>query len=145
MTPQLKQVIAIAPVSITAGATSSGNIDTLGYDWATIDVIATTSNTPSNKPTVLKLSESDDTVSSNFADVTAFVGGGTGGFTIPSADSSVANGHKFNVDLRARKRYLKVTLSPQTTQVVAAVANLGRGEQAPVSASKAGVLALVEG
>ena len=54
------------------------------------------------------------------------------------------NSYKFNVDCRARKRYLSIVASPTTTQTFSAVANLGRGEQAPVTAAKAGVLSLIE-
>jgi hypothetical protein len=144
MFPQLKSVVAINNVSKTNGATATGTIDTLGYDWATIDVIATTADAVTNKPTVIKLQESDDTNASNFADIAAAVGGGGSGWTVPAALTSGNNNYKFNVDCRARKRYLQVVFTPPTTQIVTAVANLGRGEQAPVTAAKAGALALVE-
>jgi hypothetical protein len=55
------------------------------------------------------------------------------------------NNYKFNVDCRARKRYLQPVYSPQTTQTVTVLANLGRGEQAPVTAAKANAMTLVEG
>jgi hypothetical protein len=64
--------VAVNAVSKTNGATASGIIDTLGYDWATIDIIATTADVVSNKPTVCKLQEADDTNATSFADITAF-------------------------------------------------------------------------
>ncbi len=145
MKPQAKQVIAINQASTTNAATAAGNIDCRGYDFATIDVITTTSNDTTNNPSVLKLAESDDTVVSNFADITAFVGDGAGGFTIPDAVTSGDWGVKFNVDLRYRKRYLRVSVSPVTTQSITAIANLHKAEQAPVNTTDANVKALVEG
>jgi len=143
MLPQTKQVIVISQASTTNGATASGNIDTLGFDYATIDVITSTSNAVSNNPSVLKLSESDDTVVTNFADVSGFVGDTD--FTIPASVTSGNWGVKLNVDCRARKRYLKLSLTPLTTQTITAIANLARGDEAPVSTTTANVKALVEG
>ena len=144
MTPQLKTIVAVNAVSKTNGATASGIIDTLGFDWATIDIIATTADVVSNKPTVCKLQEADDTNATSFADITAFATP-----TIPNANTAATavlqNNYKFNVDCRARKRYLQPVYSPQTTQTVTIVANLGRGEQAPVTAAKANAMTLVEG
>lgn len=145
MNPLRKQVIAINQASTTNAGTASGNIDTLGYDHAEIDIITTTSNDTTNNPSVLKLSESDDTVVTNFSDITKFVGDGAGGFTIPAAVTSGNWGVKMSVDLRNRKRYLKVSVSPVTTQVITAIANLHKGDEGPNSATDAGVNALVEG
>lgn len=145
MREQAKQVIAISQASTTNAATASGNIDTLEYEYATIDVIMATSNVVSNNPSVLKLAESDDTVVSNFADITAFVGDGASGFTIPNSVTAGNWGVKFNVDLRGRKRYLKVSVSPLTTQVITCIANLFRGDVAPVNTTDANVKALVNG
>lgn len=145
MLPQLKTIVAVNAVSKTNGATASGIIDTLGFDWATIDVIAATADVVSNKPTVLKLQESDDTNATNFADITAFATPAA----IPNANTAATavlqNNYKFNVDCRVRKRYLQPVYSPQTTQVVTIIANLGRAEQAPVTAAKANAMTLVEG
>lgn len=145
MNPQTKQIIAISQVSVTNAATATGNIDTLDFDFVSIDVITSTSNNTSNNPSILKLSEADDTATTSFADIDEFVGDGASGFTIPDAVTTGLWGVKFNVDCRARKRYLRVTLSPLTTQVVTAIANLSKGAQAPVSITTANVKALVEG
>ena len=82
--PQSKQVIAISQASTTNAATASGNIDTLGYDFVTIDVIASTSNDTTNNFSVLKLSESDTTDATNFSNISGFVGDTD--FTIRAAD-----------------------------------------------------------
>lgn len=138
----LKQVIAINQASTTNAGTASGNIDTLGYDYVTIDVITTTSNDTTNNPSVLKLSESDDTVVTNFANISGAVGDTD--FTIPASVTSGDWGVKFNVDCRARKRYIKVSVSPLTTQTITAIGNLWKGDEAPVNTTDANVKALVE-
>lgn len=143
-----KRVLAVNQASTTNGATASGNIDTLGFDYASIDVLLTTSNNTTNNPSVLKVSESDDTVATNFSDITELVGDGTGGFTIPAAitaaTSVVGPAATINVDLRGRKRYLKVSVSPVTTQSVTVLAQLSKGEQAINSAADANADVLVE-
>ena len=143
-TPAAKTLLALAPTSATNGGTNTAQIDTLGYDYLELDVGATTANVVSNKPSVLKLSESDDTTTT-VTDITKFVGGGTGGFTIPSADTSNSVLYKMRVDLRGRKRYLTLTISPRTTQTHWAHANLHRAEQTPNTAALAGATVLVEG
>jgi len=144
MNPVRKTVLAINQLSVTNAGTASGNIDTLGYDFVEIDVIATSSNAATNNPSVLKLSESDDTVVTNFANVSGAVGDTD--FTIPDAYTSTASDFKvkFSVDCRPRKRYLKVSISPVTTQSFTAIANLHRGDESPDSATDAGVGVLVE-
>ena len=143
MLPQQKQIIVISQASTTNAATATGNIDTLGFDFLTLDVIASTSNDTTNNFSVLKLAESDDTVVTNFADVSGFVGDAD--FTIPAAVTQGNWGMKFNVECRARKRYLRLSASPLTTQVITAIANLSRGNEAPVNTTSANVTALVEG
>jgi hypothetical protein len=144
MNPVRKTVLAINQLSITNADTASGNIDTLGYDFVEIDVIATSSNNVTNNPSVLKISESDDTESTNFVDVSGAVGDTD--FTIPNVYTNTASDYKvkFSVDCRARKRYLKVSVSPVTTQIITAIANLHRGDEGPNSATDASVDALVE-
>ena len=141
-----KQVVMIGQSSTTNAATASGNVDTKGYDFASIDVLMATSNAATNNPSVLKLAESDDTVVTNFADISGFVGDTD--FTIPVAETVATNdpnAYKFNVDLSGRKRYLKLSISPLTTQVITAIANLSKAEQSPVSSTDANTKLLVEG
>lgn len=145
MNPNSKAVLVLATTSLTNGATGTGSVDTLGYDFLSLDVLQTTSNAVSNNLSVCKLAESDTTDSTNYSDVTKFVGDGTGGFTVPNADTSNSQLYKLNMNLRGRKRYIKLSASPVTTQSVTAIANLSRAEQAPVTAANAGVAVLVEG
>ena len=143
MRPQTKQVIAIAQVSTTNAATATGVIDTLGFSYCSIDTIMATSNAVSNNPTVFDLLESDDTVVTNAVTVSGFIGDTD--WTIPNCVTSGNYGIKFNVDCRGRKRYLRVRISPLTTQVITCIANLSLGEQSADDTTSAGVKAIVEG
>lgn len=135
-----KQVIAITPQSVTNGATATGNIDTRGFRYLELDIFMATQDVASNVPSVLKLSESDTTDATNFSDISGARGGTD--FT-QTGSTAAAYGYKFCLDLRGRKRYIKATISPRTTQVLAAVANLGKGEEAPRNASTANVMNLI--
>ena len=144
-----KSVLALATTSATNGETITASVDTLGFNHLTLGLHLTTSNSTSNKPSVLKLSEADTTDATNFSDITAFVGGGTGGFTIPAASTSTStpNVYQFKVDLRGRKRYIKLSYSPVTTQSGTVWANLDKPQKAPTTGtpSAAGALLVVEG
>ena len=141
-----KKVLAINAAITTNAATATGNIDTIDYDYCSIDVTYTTTNSATNNPTVLKLSESDDTVVTNFADISGFVGDTD--FTVPNMETAATNitgpFATFNVDCRARKRYLKVTISPLTTQTFTALAQLSRGDLAH-TAARSGADVIVNG
>jgi hypothetical protein len=146
--PSPKAVLVIGQVSKTNGATASGSFDTLGYDHATIDVVIATADTTTDGVSVLKLSESDDTTTT-VTDIAQFTGGtatsATVGFVLPAGKTTGNTLVKMNVDLKKRKRYLTLTVSPRTTQINYALANLQRAEQHPVVAADAGVDALVNG
>lgn len=148
MKPALKAVLVIAPVSKTNGATASASFDTLGFDFASIDVAIPTADTTTDGVSVLKLSESDDTTTT-VTDIAQFVGGtavdATHGFVLPAGKTSGNTLVKMNVDLKKRKRYLTLTVVPRTTQLLAAVANLEIAEQSPTAAADAGVDVLVSG
>lgn len=151
-TPQMKLVVAHNFVSATnAGTATSSVIDTLGYDWATIDIAATTqaASTQAGSPSVLKIQEADNTSATSFVDIVGFRGASATAtnvdFVVGVGVTAGVNNYKFNVDCRARKRYLSVVISPTTSQTFVSMANLGRGENAPITATKANVLNLIEG
>ena len=136
---QPKSAIVISPASTTNAATATGSLDTLGYDYVVIDVMTTTSNNATNNLSVLKLEEGDTTASY------AAVSTGDTDFTIAAASTSedqvVA---QFRVDMRGRKRHLKLTASPLTTQTIWAHATMFRGDVEPVIAANANVGVLVD-
>lgn len=155
MVPAAKRLLD--PVTGSTGALTngaagtSGNVDTLGLDFVSIDVDATTqsASTQAGSPTTLKIQECDTTVVTSFVDVVGFRGGSATAtnvdFVVGIGKTSGANSYKFNVDCRARKRYLNVVVTPTTTQTFYVSANGFRAEQSPSTAAKANVLSLIEG
>jgi hypothetical protein len=151
--PQLATRVPVNQVSKTSGATASGIIDRMlpsgGLaNWMTIDIIMSTADVASNKPTVLKLQESETTDATNFVNMAGFIGGTD--FTIPNANTAATavllNNYKFNVNCRPpRKRYIQAVVSPATTQTITVIANLGSAESSPVTAAKANAMTLAEG
>ena len=125
--------LLIAPQAMTNSATVTANLDTTGAAYATIRVaLASEINTNAVGPT-LSLLESDDTVVTNFATVTA---------DRSSEDITSAKEVTYGVDLRGRKRYLRLSVSTDTTTndnvTLAAVATLSRKTEGPAGTTGAG-------
>lgn len=93
---------------ITAATTArTANLDTAGANYATIRVnVGAEANTNSTNVSI-QLSESDDTVVTNFATFNA-----TFNRTVDNTSGAIATNH---VDLDGRKRYLRLTITPDTT------------------------------
>jgi hypothetical protein len=130
----------VTTAAVGATATATLTVDTLGYDYASF-VVARGNNSSTVFASVLKIEESDD--NSSYSNVTALVGGGTGGFTMPTiAASATASAAivKLDVDTKARKRYLKLSYTPGASVTCGISARLSRPEVAPASASDAGVV-----
>jgi hypothetical protein len=143
---QNNRVVGDVPTAaVGATATATLTIDTIGYDHASIAVLRA-SNASTVFANAIKIEESDD--NSSYSNVTAFVGGGTGGFTIPAIAASATGSAsilKLDVDTKAKKRYLKVSYTPGASATVSIVARLGRGEVSPETAAQAGVIGQVRG
>jgi hypothetical protein len=117
--------ILIAPRALTNNATATANLDTKGAAYATIRVACSSEvNTNAVGPTLV-LSESDDTVVSNFATLD----------TQTAVDLTAAREIHYGVDLRGRKRYLRIAVSTPTATndhiVVSALGTLSKLENAP--------------
>jgi hypothetical protein len=140
-----KTVASLGTADTATNATFTHSIDTLGFDYASIDVVMEASTaTTAAVALALKLGQSD--TNSAFADITAFVGGGSGGFTIPTTSlTGASNIVRFNLDMRGKRRYLQVSATPVAASVVCSVARLGKGDVGPVSAAEVGVAAVVSG
>lgn len=138
-----KVVAEVPAAAVGATATATLTIDTIGYDHASVTVLRA-SNASTVFANAVKVEESDD--NSSYSNVTALVGGGTGGFSIPAvSNTSSAAILKFDIDTRAKKRYLKVSYTPGASANVAIVGRLGRAEESPVSNADAGVIGRVVG
>jgi len=128
--------------SIATNATSAMVIDTLGYEFCVLDVTMGTANTTA--PASFSIQESDD--AGTYTTVAALTGGtatsATVGFVIPTHRGTVTTYKDvystFNIDLRSRKRYLKVLLTPtDATETVTGVASLYRADAMPTAAGTA--------
>lgn len=138
------KVVASMPAGVTGSSeTASLTIDTLGYDHASVTVLRA-ANANTVFASVLKVEESDD--NSSYSNVTALVGGGVGGFSIPGAPvTTAASLVKMDIDTRSKKRYLKVSCTPTTAVNVAITARLARADVSPTTAGAAGAVAWVTG
>lgn len=141
---QFDKVLATLPTAaVGSTATSTLTIDRLGYDHVSVAAIRA-ANASTVFASVLRVEESDD--NSSYSNVTALVGGGVGGFSIPAAtDTNNAAIVKIDIDARAKKRYLRVSMTPGASATLAITARLSQAEEAPVSASDAGVIGLIKG
>lgn len=125
-----------AAASVAASATHSHEIDTLGFKYASIDVIFSPfTAATSSYASVLKVQESDSSGSSQ-ADVSGLSVTAGAGSTTGANVGAVA---RFNIDLRGRKRYLTVVTSPGNTVAVVTNARLTKAEQGAYDATTANV------
>ena len=134
------KTIALAPTSIASNATATLIVDTKGFAEAQFVLLPGTTNTVSNNFATLRLDEGDTT--SSFGAVPGYVGGtnSADGFTIPInqvTSATAANPYVFNVDLRGRKRYLRLTATPKTAVLIGGLCNLHRPATSPDSIAEA--------
>jgi len=131
--------------SVAASATHSHEIDTLGYEYVSIDVVYSAyTATTSNAAPVLRLTQHDVT-NTGQTNISGFVGGTD--FTVAAGATTGNAGYvaRFNVDMRGKRRYLTLYTSPGNTVGVTSVARLGRAEEAPTSAATGNVGTWISG
>lgn len=128
MVPALSQKITVLLDAATqsAGATRSAFLDTMGSDYATISIpLGVEVNTNGIGPTIV-LSETDATNAATSTWSTAC--------TLSAHGLEAAHQVRFDVDTRARKRYLNLSIVSETTTndhvTAAAVAVLSRRSEA---------------
>jgi hypothetical protein len=104
---QAAVVSSLITVTDAATATAAGTLDCQGADYAVIQVHVTAEANTNSTNVSLDLLENDTTVVTNFATFNAA--------TAVTLDNTAAAVQKFGVDMRGRKRYLRVTVTPDTT------------------------------
>jgi len=127
--------------SVASNATHSHEIDTIGHEYLSVDVcFGAFSAATSSYATVLKLQESDTSGSgrTDIAGMTITAGAGA----TTGNNGAVA---RFNLDLRAKKRYVTVVTTPGNTVPVVTAARLGKANEMPYNAATAGVSNYVSG
>lgn len=117
--------LLIAPKSQTNSQTTTANLDTKGANYATIRVaFASELNTNAVGPTLV-LSHSDDTEATNFVALNTQTG----------LDLTDAREVHYGVDLRGKKRYLRLAVTTATATndnvTFSAIATLSDLENAP--------------
>jgi hypothetical protein len=141
---------AIVPVSANAGAFTSNVIDCLGYSY--LEIIVQFGAIGADV-TVLKVQEADAKSSATALTSGANVSGTVVGTdltdagatsALPTTASDANKFWKFEIDLRGRKRYqqIQVTAGAGAT-LCAAVAELSRAANVPVSAADKGAAAVL--
>lgn len=115
------RISVLAPITAATTARTAA-IDTAGADYASIVFhIGAELNTNSTN-VALNLRESDTNAATAFATFNS-------AFSV-TADNTAATVQVFNVDLKGRKRYLQVVVTPDTTTngtvITSCVANLTR-------------------
>lgn len=130
--------------SVATNATHSHEIDTLGYEYLSVDVVFGAYAAATNPyATVLKLQQSD-TSGSGQTDLAGYTVTAGAGATTPAKNGAVC---RYNVDLRGKRRYFTVVATPGGTAAIsiASVARLGKGHENPFNATSAGVNNYVSG
>lgn len=122
------------PTSQTNASTHSLVIDTKGAitgssdsmyakgDYLTVVASIARTNSATNTPSVFKLQTSNITDATGYADVS----GSSFTSAVTNQSTSANNLYAWQVDLRPLKRYVKVLISPVTTQVCSVVGILSR-------------------
>lgn len=120
-------LLSMKSVTTTASAAQ----DCIGARYATVRIVVGTRLVTNPAACTISLLESDDTVVSNYATIVA---------DRAEVLASVHHEVRYEVDLRSRKRFLKLIVTPGTTAsndavVLVALATLTRNESDPSAAA----------
>ena len=127
--------IPLAPASIANNATATLIVDRKGFDEVSFCVLQATASAASHKPFTLTIAEGDTT--SAFTTISGY-NGGTAATNSPQTVEAPTSATAcppiiLNVDCLGKKRFLRLQMTPGTTQVLGAVAVLGRPAIGPDS------------
>lgn len=126
----------------SAATTATLTLDTLGWSYASVEVIvdksSTASHTAASILNVLTLTTGDTTTA------------GSAVYTVAAPAASVAVTSqasiiRLDVDMRGKGRYLKIDATPAASLNTNIVARLARGEIGPDTTTEMGVLAKYSG
>jgi hypothetical protein len=152
---QSAKFFSLNPASVNQTVAASLIVDRMGYDYVTFMVNLGVSTTA---PTALSIVEGDTAtpataIYDSLAGVSTFVGGTTGtskiGFVIPTgaalSETTTGPFAIMNVDCRARKRYLKCSVTPAVTTVVGITAIATRSAAWNDATASVGPFVIVKG
>ncbi len=130
-----KSVVLFAPQSVATNGTATGTVSCVGYDYAEVTLQLSTA-VASNVDVTVTLTEGDVSTYATHAELA---------LTTVAPNTSAPQIYKWFVDLRKRKKNLKITYAPNTSiaRVAAADIRLSRAEQVPTTAALRGLDAQV--
>jgi hypothetical protein len=137
---QNTKTVALAPASVNQSQTATLIVDTRGFANAQFIVLPQTASA-STRIVALSIAQGDTTAA--FTNVSGYVGGtnSANGFTLPAempiTEATAVQPLVLNVDLVGKQRYLRLSYTPGTTQVVGAICNLSRPATSPDSIGEA--------
>jgi len=146
-----RTVCMIFPLATSVGNTTydsltDGNVvDTLGYNYATIDIAYTQGSATSGQPIPLIQLQHSATSSASFVAVTGLSGGDTAGrdfgTTLTGTSDIVPLCFRYNVNLVPLNRYLNLDVRACTSggDFIAAICRLSRAEEAVIDTTSANV------
>lgn len=131
-----KHAIMFEAQSVATNGTATGTVSVVGYRYAKI-LLQLGTAAASNVDVTVQISEGDTTSSYATASEMAM--------TTAAPNTSSGQLYCWYLDLRKRKKYLKVTYAPNTSaaRTAACTVELSRAEQSPTSASGRGLAAQV--
>lgn len=128
MLPDLSVVPMRELATVAAGTAAFGVVDTDGYDYAKI-IYLTQKATAASSQDACNVYE-DDTLTTAVSNATEIDGcDGTADFTLAAESTTMSNAYVYNIDLRARKRYISMTYESDAIHAGGMVALLGRREK----------------
>jgi len=121
-------------ITLATNASTSGIVDTIGWDYAHFLVTNDTGATNKAAFVQCQLTEGTEGTSTDTA-IVAFTGGtsvvaGSTGFVIPAMNTDEPTIVAMNVDLRKRERFIKLTADPSITAAISGICLLTRGREA---------------
>lgn len=132
-----KLVSVIKPASVATNGTASGTFSVQNYRYARVILGLDTAASTSNTDVLVRVSEGDTT--------SAFATAADLAMTTATPDTSNPQLYQWFLDLRKRKKYLKVEYSPSASgaRIAYALVDLSRAEQPPPTAAGRGAAAQV--
>lgn len=132
-TMQNPTTLVLQPQAMTNSATVTARIDTVGYRQVSLKILRNTNASASAGPMLVNLLHSDDTVVTNFVTLAAQVS--------EAFNSSTPTVTRYEVDLKGKKRYLRLTVTSGTNGThdnitISAAAELARPELTPSANSQ---------
>lgn len=129
-----KTILANAITSTSGATTITASIDTRGYAYASIQIFGLASATGPSSAVSNHVLEESDASGSGFATIS-----GSGFTTISSANLTTTLAKVvYNVDLRGRKRYLKVTYGSAAADQTFVSCDLSSASDGVVTAAEYG-------